>query len=166
MTSFLSGIHKMYTSSSSTHNKHDDTANSNMPFATSIFMDGMTISLSIFSISAICFVKYVTQQQHRRSPMDNVPFFHRRRKSLHDLSILHNNEEMNHNESLSHYDGNSNTSQNNKSSMMMMISNRGKTALLPVIPYQKQFFTALGVRIYYSFLNLILLKIKIRILTF
>lgn len=167
MTSFLSGLHKMYTGTSTSthqhgrqndnhHHDHHDTSsndaatNSNTSFvAASIFMDGMTISLAMFSISAICFTKYITQQQHRRSSIENVPFFQRRRKSLHDLCILHDNEEMNRNE----YDGNNNTTQNSKSSssstgsmMMMMISNRGKTALLPVIPYQKQFFTALGVR--------------------
>ena len=156
MSSLLSGIYKLY-SSSTNHDRIDDnhggnTRNIHMS-STSIFMDGMTISLSIFSISAICFVKHIALQQHRRSTIENIPFYQRRRKSLRDLCVFHDDEETNL-ENRSHNSGYNDTSKNSSSmssTIEMMISNRGKTALLPVIPIRQQFFTALRVRIYHSF---------------
>lgn len=104
----------------------------------SIFMDGMTLSLSIFSISALCFVKYIVQPQQRPSPLDRVPFLARRRKSLQNLRFDDRHDEKSrhhHNVNVGHDHQTTN-----------IISNRGTTALLPVIPYQNQFFTALNVR--------------------
>ena len=140
--SILSGITKTFASSG--FGRRDGSQNTNIQMSpTSIFMDGMAISLSMFSISAMCFVKYIIQQQRRRSPLENVPFYQRRRKSLHDLRIgIHTTNEGAH-----HDRSNADTeAKNHDSTMMAMISNRGKTALLPVIPYQQQFFAALSVR--------------------
>ena len=133
--SFLSST----TSNFGSHNSFDRRDNHSPN--TSIFMDGMAISLSLFSISAVCFVKYIIlqHQQGRLSPMDNVPFYQRRRKSLHDLQHgLHHQKRQ--------VTTTGTTTTKNNDDTMMMLSHRGKTALLPVIPYQNHFFAALSVR--------------------
>ena len=125
---------------------------------TSIFMDGMTLSLSIFSISAVCFVKYIVQPQQRPSPLDRVPFLARRRKSLQNLrfddrpdTVRSNDDDddetsrHHHNRSSSGMIG-SNVNVGHDHQTTNIISKRGTTALLPAIPYQNQFFTALNVR--------------------
>lgn len=111
---------------------------------TSIFMDGMTLSLSIFSISAVCFVKYIVQPQQRPSPLDRVPFLARRRKSLQNLRF-DDRPDDHHNRSSSGMIG-SNVNVGHDHQTTNIISKRGTTALLPAIPYQNQFFTALNVR--------------------
>lgn len=99
---------------------------------TAFFVDGMAISLALFSASAIYFVKRMIPTLH---PSDLVPFYQRRRKSLQDL--------LSHDEHLSTIDAANPTTKRSISDAML--SERGQASLIPVIPIQQQFLSCIRV---------------------
>jgi hypothetical protein len=152
----MDGLIRMYDTRLSTASTSDGSGNhNNKSIQPTIFVDGMSISITLFSISAYYFVKYIVipqQQQHLFSIYDKVPFYQRRRKSLHNLQLVitsnTNATTTSSNNSNITSDNNTTTTNDEMKSLSSsdpMISLRGKTALLPTIPYQQQFFACLNV---------------------
>ena len=107
-------------------NRHNDPArNSNI--SASFFVDGMMLSLGIFGASAYWFVQHT---RHRQNLVDDggsaIADFHKRRqKSLANnmLSSLTNNNQQ---------------QQKQHPNERGALSERGRTALVPAIPYLTQ----------------------------
>jgi hypothetical protein len=102
---------------------------------TVFFVDGMAISLALFSASAIYFVKRMIPTQH---PSDLVPFYQRRHKSLQDLLLQEQHSSLE--------DNDSGSPPKKRSISDSLLSKRGQASLIPVIPIQQQFLSCIRVR--------------------
>ena len=107
-------------------NRHNDPARNSNSSASSFFVDGMMLSLGIFGASAYWFVQHT---RHRQNLVDDggsaIADFHKRRqKSLANNNMLssltNNNQQKQH--------------PNERGAL----SERGRTALVPAIPYLTQ----------------------------
>lgn len=83
---------------------------------TTVFRDGMMLSLSLFGVSAYFFVRHARNWKTMLENQHDTPFHRRRRKSFSDLvePALRKSSQQDH------------------------ISARGRSALIPPIPYLKQ----------------------------
>ena len=95
----------------------------------------MAISMALFGATAVYFVKRMIPSLH---PSDLVPFYQRRHKSLQNLLLQQQSQDENNSQELS--------VPSNRSIADAMLSKRGQTALIPVIPIQQQFFSCMKVR--------------------
>lgn len=80
----------------------------------SVFVDGMMLSLGLFGASAYWFVRHVRRQHEFLQGASATPFFKRRQKSLSNLDLRLQQRAPGE------------------------ISDRGRTALVPPIPYLTQ----------------------------
>lgn len=93
--------------------------------STRLFADGLVVSLGAFGATAVWFVRTVVRQQ-----IPETQFHKRRRKSMQDLQ----------------QQTPAITNKGSNGVAFGEVSARGKTALIPAIPYQRQFFTCFEVR--------------------
>jgi hypothetical protein len=131
----------------------------------SFLLEGGTsfvISGVVFGMSAYIFVRYQRQQQQRdASTQDLIPFYRRRRQSLQSLRLSIDREkeygDLDHDDNnhsmktriekndKNAYPRHIKSSSGPTTTTTTLISERGKTALIPTVPIQNQFFACLKV---------------------